>query len=97
MLEVILHNDGGEEVIQSFIAYAEILSANVYTEKRRDVGGLTFFPVETSRSTVLGVARHSFVRVARGMPPLRPLNPTLTRVNTNDQTFDVGLPDGAAN
>ena len=62
MLEVILHNDGGEEVIQSFIAYAEILSANVYTGKRRDVGGLTFFPVETSRSTVLGVARHSFVR-----------------------------------
>ena len=94
MLEVILHNDDSEEVIQSFIAYAEILSASVYKEKRRDVGGLTFFPVETSRSTVLEIARHSFVRVARGMPPLRPLNPTLTRVNTDDQTFDIGLPDG---
>ena len=94
MLEIILHNDTDEEVVQSFIAYASFLSASVYTEKRRDVGGLTFFPVEISRTGVLEVARHSFVRVARGMPPLRPLNPTLTRVNTDAQMFDIELPEG---
>ena len=71
MLEVILHNADDEGVIRSFIEYASLVSATVYTEKRRDVGALTFFPVETEPSKVVEMAMHSFVRVARGMPSLR--------------------------
>ena len=92
MLEVVLHNAGDEDVIRSFVEYAALLQATVYSEKRRDVGGLTFFPVEVGPSRVLEVARHSFVRVARGMPSLRPLNPGLTRNNVDNGSFPLVLP-----
>ena len=94
MLEVVLHNADDEDVIRSFIEYASLLSATVYSEKRRDVGGLTFFPVEVAQSNVLEVARHSFVRVARGMPSLRPLRPDLTRSDVDDSSFTYVLPSG---
>ena len=92
MLEIVLHNAGDEEVIRSFMAYAAQVPATVYTEKRRDVGGLTFFPVEVGPDRVVEVAKHSFVRVARGMPSLRPLHPEITRININDDSFPVVLP-----
>ena len=94
MLEVILHNADDEGVIRSFIEYASLVSATVYTEKRRDVGALTFFPVETKPSKVVEMAMHSFVRVARGIPSLRPLHPGLTRNDLDDGTFAVALPSG---
>ena len=96
MLEIVLHNAGDEVVVRSFVEYASLFAANVYTEKRRDIGGLTFFPVEVSPSNVVEVAKHSFVRVARGMPSLRPLRPGLTRNSAPNGTFRVALPDGAA-
>ena len=92
MLEIILHNAGDEGVIRSFMEYASLVHATVYTEKRRDVDGLTFLPVEVMPSGVLDVARHSFVRVARGMPLLRPLHPGLTRDNVDDGSFPLVLP-----
>ncbi|MYC08243.1 MAG: S8 family peptidase [Chloroflexi bacterium] len=92
MLEVILHNASDEDVVRSFIDYASLLSATVYTEKRRDIGGLTFFPVEVGPSSVVEVARHSFVRVAREMPSMRPLHPGLTRDDVNNGSFAVALP-----
>ena len=92
MLEIVLHNAGDEGVIRSFMEYASLVHAEVYAEKRRDVGGLTFFPVEVNPSSVLEVARHSFVRVARGMPSLRPLHPGLTRNNVDDGSFPIVLP-----
>ena len=93
MLEVILHNADDEDVIRSFIEYASRVPATVYTEKRRDVGALTFLPVETEPSKVVEMAMHSFVRVARGMPSLRPLRPGLTRNNLGDGSFAIALPD----
>lgn len=92
MLEIILHNAGDEDVVQSFIDYASRLAATVYIEKRRDIGGLTFVPVEVGPSSVIEVARHSFVRVARGMPSMRPLHPGLTRDDVNDGSFAFALP-----
>ena len=92
MLEIVLHNAGDEEVIRSFMQYASRVQATVFAEKRRDVGGLTFFPVEASSSGALEVARHSFVRVARGMPTLRPLHPELTRSSPDDASFALDLP-----
>ncbi len=94
MLEVVLHNAGDELVIQSFFAYASLFSATIYTEKRRDVGGLTFLPVEVAPTSALELARHSFVRVARGMPSLRPLHPGLTRDLTDNRPFPLKLPNG---
>ena len=91
MLEVILHNAGDEDVIRSFMHYASLVRSDVYVEKRRDVGGLTFLPVEVSVSRVLELARHSFVRVARGMPLLRSLHPGLMR-NYDDSSFPLALP-----
>ena len=92
MLEVVLHNASDERVIQSFTAFASLFSATVYTEKRRDIGGLTFIPVEVAPTTVLDVASHSFVRVARGMPSLRPLHPGLTRDLADNGSFRVDFP-----
>ena len=94
MLEVVLHNAGDELVVQSFFAYASLFSATIYTEKRRDVGGLTFLPVQVARDSALGLASHSFVRVARGMPSLRPLHPGLTRDLTDDRPFPLQFPNG---
>ena len=91
MLEIVLHNAGDEGVVRSFIEYASLFSASVYTEKRRDVGGLTFFPVEAGLSDVLEMAKHSFVRVARGMPSMRPLHPGLTRDDANYNSFTLVL------
>ena len=96
MLEIVLHNAGDEGVVRSFVEYASLFSANVYLEKRQDIGGLTFCPVEVSSSNVVEIAKHSFVRVARGMPSLRPLHPSLTRNSTGNGTFQVAMPDGPA-
>lgn len=95
MLEVILHNADDEGVVQSFLDYASLFTAAVYTERRRDIGGLTFFPVEADPASVIEMARHSFVRVARGMPSLRPLHPGITRLNVDDSSFALNLPDGS--
>ena len=89
MLEIVLHNANDEDVVRSFIAYAANTQAIVYTEKRRDVGGLTFLPVEVEPARVVEVATHSFVRVARGMPSLRPLHPGVTRTNIATGSFDL--------
>ena len=92
MLEVVLHNANDERVVRSFIAFAEDTRAIVYTEKRRDVGGLTFFPVEVEPDRVIQLAAHSFVRVARGMPSLRPLHPGVTRNVVGARSFDLSFP-----
>ena len=93
MLEIVLHNANEEDVVRSFIAYAADAQAIVYTEKRRDVGGLTFLPVEVGPARVAEVATHSFVRVARGMPLLRPLRPGVTRTNVDAGSFDLAFPN----
>ena len=96
MLEVVLHNAGDEDVVQSFLQYAALLSADVRLDKRQDIGFLTFFPVEVSTLNVVEVAKHSFVRVARGMPSLRPLQPGLTRNSPDAAKFPIILPEGPA-
>ena len=98
MLEVVLHNDEDEDVVRSFVAHAGDAQAVVYTEKRRDVGGLTFLPVEVGIPHVVDVATHSFVRVARGMPslrPLRPLRPGVVRSNDTADSFSLVFADGS--
>lgn len=92
LLEVVLHNSGGDEVVLAFIQYARARGAEPLIARRRDVQGLTFLPVRVDPSNAEDIARFSFVRVARGMPSLRPFRPSLLRGASG---FDVRLPTEA--
>jgi hypothetical protein len=74
-----LHNAGDQRIIEAFAAYALQHGGEPLRKYRRDIRGLTFFPVRTSFSRAEEIARYSFVRVARPMPVLRPSAPFLVR------------------
>lgn len=108
-LEVVLHNRGTVNVLAAFIEYAQSLQTQVDVVRSRNVGGLTFVPVSADANAAEKLADFSFLRVARSMPSLRPLSPSLIRANTivlipNVQPltgsckaliFDGGIPSGA--
>lgn len=79
VLEIVLHNAGDQRIIESFAAYVLQHGGEPLRKYRRDVRGLTFFPVRTTFARAEEIARYSFVRVARPMPVLRPSAPTLLR------------------
>lgn len=87
--EIVLHNAGSEEVVLDFVRFAMSREAEPILKKRRDVRGLTFLPVRLKPSQAEAIAQYSFVRVARGMPSLRPIRPSILR---NANTFPVVLP-----
>lgn len=89
LLEVLLHNANDPEVVSNFLNYISKIDGNAVVQKRRDVEGLTFIPVEVARNAILDLAKFSFVRVCRGMPTLRPVDPTLIR---GSSTFVINLP-----
>lgn len=110
VLEVVLHNAGDRTIIEAFEAYAQARNAQVLMDRARDVRGLTFIPVQTVFSAAEDLARFAFVRVARAMPSLRPIQSPLTRslgeaiqLPTQDcaddsfrtVVFDGGLPSSA--
>jgi hypothetical protein len=88
-LELVLHNAGSEHVIQAFLSYASRMGAETLAQRRRDVKGLTFIPVRCKPAQAEDLARFTFVRVARGMPSLRPLQPSIVR---SVGGFSVDLP-----
>jgi len=90
MLEVVLHSGRERLVLDAFEAFVERLDAEAFFDRRRDVGALTFLPVLASREDIETLAMFTFVRVARGMPSLRPFRPGLART---DVTVTVDLPD----
>lgn len=92
LLEVVLHNSGVDSIILDFIKYAKAHNAEPLIARRRDVQGLTFLPVRVDPKHAEDIARFSFVRVARGMPSLRPFRPSILR---GAQGFDVRLPKDA--
>lgn len=110
VLEVVLHNAGDREIVDAFLDYARRHNSRPIADRRRDVKGLTFIPVEADFDTAEELARFAFVRVARPLPALR-LRPTLTRsvgttpvklpssgpLDTSFRAviFDGGLPDRA--
>lgn len=81
-LEIVLHNRADVDVFSAFTKFAERMRVRVNVERRRDVGGLTFVPVSANVGAANQLANFSFLRVARSMPTLRPLNPTVLRVST---------------
>lgn len=89
LLEVVLHNSGADDVVLAFIKYAEARGAEPLIGRRRNVQGLTFMPVRVDPDHAEDIARFAFVRVARGMPTLRPFRPGILRGASD---FDVRLP-----
>jgi hypothetical protein len=79
LLEVVLHNSGVDLIVLEFIKYAKAHNADPLIARRRDVQGLTFLPVRVDPKHAEDIARFSFVRVARGMPTLRPFRPSILR------------------
>jgi len=109
MFEVVLHNAGDPDyMLGAFAQYARSMGANPIMERKRHVRGLTFIPVRTLPRDAAHLAQFSFVRVARGMPVIRPI-PNILRVTGVSFTlpdkdviapsdvrvsiFDGGLPD----
>lgn len=79
-LEVVLHNQSHVDVLSAFSEYAAPLGARVDFARRRDIGGLTFVPVAADAEAATRLVDFSFLRVARTMPTLRPLHPSIIRV-----------------
>jgi len=107
-LEVVLHNRGRVDVLAAFVEYAKALGTVVDVRRSRNVGGLTFVPVSSDAKAAERLADFSFLRVARSMPTLRPLSPSIIRANTvvsvpivdpvtgscRALIFDGGIPSG---
>jgi hypothetical protein len=79
MLEVVLHNARSNAIVDAFVHFAEARGAEPLMDRRRDVQGLTFLPVVAAPELAAELAEFAFVRVARGMPSLRPFRPSVLR------------------
>ena len=88
--EFVLHNAHDPGIVEAFYSYARQHQGEPIEDKRRDVRGLTFLPVRTELASVQALAEFTFVRVARGMPALRPFQPVMLRSALG---FAVNLPD----
>lgn len=89
ILEVALHNLGRTQIIQEFVAYCKMIGSEPMPNRARKVGGLTFIPVRCNIHKIKDLAAFTFVRVARGLPSMRPIPTNITR---NIKKFDVTLP-----
>lgn len=79
LLEVVLHNGGYDDVARGFAGFVQARGGEVLLDRRRDVEGLTFVPVRSGRARPADLAAFSFVRLARGMPTLRPFPSSILR------------------
>ncbi len=96
LFEVVLqHGSFDQMVVQNFVRYARTLEAGIEidVERRRAVNGLTFVPVLADAEAIVRLAEFSFVRVARAMPRLRPLNPSSPVRRRRGVMSLVSLPD----
>ncbi len=95
LLETALHSGLGGEVdyiLDAFSRYLQELNVEPDLERRITAGGLLFLPVRARREALNGLAEFSFLRIARPMPSLRPLNPVV-RSWSGPPSFDCELPD----
>jgi len=74
LLEVVLHS-GQDYILDGFREYLSGLDIAVDLDRRIQVQGLCFLPVQVPRKLHEEMAKFSFLRVAREMPSLRQLRP----------------------
>lgn len=74
LLEVVLHS-GEDYVLQGFKEYLRGLDVRINLDRRIQVQGLCFLPVQVPTEVHTEMAKFSFLRVAREMPSLRQLRP----------------------
>lgn len=79
VLELVLHAGGYGSTLDALVAYAARRGARLDLDRRRKVDDLWFVPASCPVEAVSQLAAFSFLRVVRGMPELRPLQPTLVR------------------
>lgn len=91
--EFVLHNDNDPEITELFFEYVRQIGGEANTQKTRVIDGLTFVPVSAEREVISQIADFSFVRVARGMPSLRPFKP-VTRAAISKASHLI-LPSGS--
>lgn len=89
LLEVALHTLGPKDTLDAFEGYAQSLGATPMLDHRVSAHGLTFLPVRVASMRARRLADFAFVRVARGMPQLRPYRPTVLR-STSGFPFTMG-------
>lgn len=89
LLELVIHAGPRRRyVLEAFEAYAQSLDVSVDFDRRFDVGNLCFVPARGPRAVLDQLAQFSFLRVARLMPRLRPLETTRSAT----LHFPVALP-----
>ncbi len=72
--EVVLHNAGNSKyVLETLDKYSKEVGATLLLDRQRNIRGLTFIPVKSDPKNISKLAKFSFIRVARGMPTIRPI------------------------
>ncbi len=94
LLELVLHTTGlpdPRRILEAFEAYARSLGLKPDLDRRFEVGGLCFVPMRAARKLLPEVGKFAFLRAAREMPGLRPLQP-LIRSTAKTRPFAIALP-----
>jgi hypothetical protein len=94
VLEVVLHTTGVPNpgrILEAFEAYVRSLELKPDLDRRFEVGGLCFLPMRAARRLLPDIGKFAFLRTARVMPGLRPLQPII-RSSTRSRPFRVELP-----
>lgn len=93
-VEIVLHadEDDGGPIIQAFLNFAESLDVELLPNQIRRVGGLVFLAGRAPQSSLDPLLDFTFLRVLRGMPQLKPLEP----FRAAGPTFRIQFPSAAA-
>ncbi len=75
--------------MDEFCAYAKTLDSFPIIDRTKKLNGLTFVPVRSNLKNIEKLAAFTFVRVARGMPSIRPVPTGILRGSTN---FALDMP-----
>lgn len=89
LLEVVLHGGRDAVVLDAFEAFAIRVGARPFMDRLRRIRELAFVPVQVASEDVTQLAEFTFVRVARGMPTLRPFRPAIERADALHATVQL--------
>lgn len=94
VLEVVLHTTGlpnPGRILDAFEAYAESFNLKPDLDRRFQVGGLCFLPIQSPQELLSKLSQFAFLRTVRVMPTLRPLGPII-RSTPKNKPFAASLP-----